>query len=63
MKTTSATSIISSDGVEVWRLMTDGVEQFAVRVGERRARVLGSLEAARALFDQHVLRARLARAH
>jgi hypothetical protein len=59
----SQVKLSASHGVELWRLVADGPEQFAVRSSHRRARTFGSLSAAQSLYAQLVNQAVLARAH
>ena len=63
MTTTSATRVESVEGMEIWKLTADGVDQFGVRMGGRRARLVSSLGAAQALLARIVREARIARAH
>jgi hypothetical protein len=63
MTTEDMTHVDTIEGVEIWKLMSNGVERFAVRLGERRARMASSLAAARAVAADHLRITRLARAH
>ena len=63
MKPKAPTRLTSEQGVELWRLESDGAAQYAVRTGSRRARLTSSLAAAEALVARHLHLARLARAH
>ncbi len=60
---TSATRVASLEGMEIWRLTADGVDQFGVRMGGRRARLVSTLDAAQALLARVVREARINRAH
>ena len=59
----SMTRITSLDGIEIWRTLVDGAEQFVVRLGARRARLVSSLASAHTLLALEVQRRRVARAH
>jgi hypothetical protein len=61
--TQSPVRISARHGVELWRALSGNVEQFAVRLGTRRMRMVGTRAAAEALFAHHVRQATLARAH
>ena len=63
MTTPSATRVESLEGMEIWKLSAGGVDQFGVRMGGRRARLVSSLDAAQALLARVVRDARIARAH
>ena len=60
---TSPTRVASVEGMEIWKLTADGVDQFGVRMGGRRARLVSSLDAAHALLARVVREARINRAH
>ena len=60
---TSTTRVASVEGMEIWKLTADGVDQFGVRMGGRRARLVSTLDAAQALLARVVREARIARAH
>ncbi len=60
---TSAIRVASVEGMEIWKLSADGVDQFGVRMGGRRARLFSTLDAAQALLARVVREARIARAH
>ena len=61
--TMSPVRVASVDGLEIWKLTSSGVEQFGVRLGERRARCVSTLDAAQAILARHVRIGRMARAH
>ena len=63
MKPIAPIRLTSEQGVELWRLETNGAEQFAVRTGSGPARLMSSLAAAQALMAHQVQQARLVRAH
>ena len=63
MKSTAPFRLTSDRGVELWRLETNGAEQFAVRTGSGPARLMSTLAAAEALVAHHVQQAKLVRAH
>jgi hypothetical protein len=63
MTTESMTRIDAVEGVEIWKLARDGAERFAVRLSDRRARLVGSLAAAQTMAAKHLHHTRLARAH
>jgi hypothetical protein len=51
------------EGLELWTTVTETAQHFAVKLSERRARVLHSLEDAEALFAARLLHNRKARSH
>jgi len=51
------------EGLEIWTTVTGATEHFAVKIGERRARVVRSLEEAEAFLKAKIADARIARAH
>ncbi len=51
------------EGLEIWTTVTETAEHFAVKVGDRRARVVRSLAEAEAVLEARLAGARLARAH
>jgi hypothetical protein len=51
------------DGLELWTAVTATSQQFAVKVGRRRARVLASLAEAEAYMAAALQRIRSARSH
>jgi len=60
---TKATLLKRIDGLELWTAATETTEHFAVKVSERRARVLATLAEAEHYFTTTLNEARAARAH
>ena len=58
------TSLLKTiEGLELWTTISGPVQHFAVKTGERRVRVVGTLEDAEAFLAAKLLDARIARAH
>ncbi len=51
------------EDLELWTTVGASAEHFAVKVGQRRARVVATLEEAEALFAARLGKMREARAH
>ncbi|WP_158915657.1 hypothetical protein [Caulobacter sp. S45] len=51
------------EGMELWTTVTETTQHFAIKTGERRARVAQTLAEAEAFLAAALLRARTARAH
>ncbi len=51
------------EGLEIWTSVSGAVQHFAVKTGERRLRVVHSLEDAEAFLASRLRRARATRAH
>jgi hypothetical protein len=60
----SKTSLLKRiEGLELWTTVSGSSQQFAVKMGERRLRVVETLDAAEALLATTLLHVRMARAH
>ncbi len=51
------------EGLELWTTVSESAQHFAVKFGERRARVVRTLEEAEALFAARLGHMKKARAH
>jgi hypothetical protein len=51
------------EGLELWAIVAGSAEQFAVRTGERKVRVVQSIEAAETFLAAKLQNARIARSH
>ena len=60
---TKAIMLKRIDGLELWTAFTETTQHFAVKVGQRRARVLATLADAEHYFAAALADARVARAH
>jgi len=53
----------TTEGLELWTTVSGSARHFAVKTGERRVRVVATLEDAEAFLAARLLDARIARAH
>lgn len=60
---TQATLLKRVDDLELWTAVTETTQHFAVKVGDKRARVLATLADAERYFAAALNRARILRSH
>jgi hypothetical protein len=58
------TSLIKRiEGLEIWTTVSGSIQHFAVKTGDRKATVVGTIEDAEALLAAKLQHARMVRAH